>query len=280
MSPMSGVRSAIAPNSSMSSGMPYSWAMASRCRTPLVEPPVAATLAMPFSSARRVTIDDGRMSRRTRSMTSSPDRVGGGVLGRILGRDAVEAGRREPDELEHGAHRVGGELAAAGARSGHAAFSISYSSSRRDLAGPIGADRLEHGHHRRVALALVDARVDRAAVEHEARHVEPAERHRRAGHRLVAADDADEAVEQVAAHDELDRVGDDLAADERGLHAFGAHRHAVADRDRVELHRRAAGRADARLDELGQPALVDVARHRLDPGRRDARRSAWRGPRR
>ena len=71
---MSGVRSAIAPNSSMSSGMPYSWAMASRCRTPLVEPPVAATLAMPFSSAWRVTIEEGRTSRRTRSMISSPVR--------------------------------------------------------------------------------------------------------------------------------------------------------------------------------------------------------------
>ncbi len=53
--------------------MPNSWAMASRCSTPLVEPPVAATLAMPFSSEARVTIDDGRTSRRTRSMTSSPD---------------------------------------------------------------------------------------------------------------------------------------------------------------------------------------------------------------
>ena len=40
--------------------------------------------------------------------------------------------------------------------------------------------------------------------------------------------------------------------------------------DRVELHRRAAGGADAVLDVLGQPALVEVARHRLDPGRRDA----------
>ncbi len=56
----------------------------------------------------------------------------------------------------------------------------------------------------------------------------------------------------------------------RRLHALGAHRHAVADRDRVELHRRAAGRADPLLDELRQPPLVEVAGHRLDPGRRDA----------
>ena len=96
------------------------------------------------------------------------------------------------------------------------------------------------------------------------------ERHRPGRDRLVAADEADEAVEQVAARDELDRVRDDLAADERGLHALGAHRHAVADRDRAELHRRAARRADALLDELRQPPLVEVAGHRLDPGRRDA----------
>ena len=88
--------------------------------------------------------------------------------------------------------------------------------------------------------------------------------------RLVAAHEADEAVEQVAARDELDRVRDDLAADQRGLHALGAHRHAVADGDRPELHRRPARRPDALLDELRQPPLVEVAGHRLDPGRRDA----------
>ena len=63
------------------------------------------------------------------------------------------------------------------------------------------------------------------------------------------------------------------------LHALGAHRHAVADADGVELHRRAAGRADAGLDVFGQPALVVVARHRLDPGRARPRSAAWRGPR-
>ena len=68
-----------------------------------------------------------------------------------------------------------------------------------DLAGPIRADRLEHGDDRRVALALVDARVDRAVVEDDRRDIEACHGHRRAGHRLVAADEADETVEQVAA---------------------------------------------------------------------------------
>ena len=53
--------------------------------------------------------------------------------------------------------------------------------------------------------------------------------------------------------DELDRVGDHLAADQRGPHPLGAHRDPVGDRDRVQLHRRAAGGADPLLD-LGASA--------------------------
>ena len=68
---------------------------------------------------------------------------------------------------------------------------------------------------------------DGAAVEHEAGDVEAGERHDGGGHVLVAAGDADEAVEGVAAGDELDGVGDDFAGDERGLHALGAHGDAV-----------------------------------------------------
>src|ERR1700693_190134 len=115
MSATIGVRSATAPNSSRSSGIPYSWAIASRCRTPLVEPPVAATLAIPFSSALRVTIDDGRTSRRTRAITRSPGARAGarGVLALVqlverhlpgpIGADRLEDGhdRGVPDALHH-----------------------------------------------------------------------------------------------------------------------------------------------------------------------------------
>ena len=74
MSATIGVASAIRPKSSISSGMPASRAIARRWRTPFVEPPVAATAAIPFSRARRSTIAEGRTSRVTRSMTSSPQR--------------------------------------------------------------------------------------------------------------------------------------------------------------------------------------------------------------
>ena len=51
MSASSGVRALIRSKSSMSSWMPASCAIASRCSTALVEPPVAATPAMAFSKA-------------------------------------------------------------------------------------------------------------------------------------------------------------------------------------------------------------------------------------
>jgi hypothetical protein len=110
------------------------------------------------------------------------------------------------------------------------------------------------------------SRRDRSAVEHEAGHVEARERHRRARNRLVAADEDDDGVEVVRPRDQLDRVGDDLAADERHAHALGAHGDAVGHRDGVELHRRGAGFADAVLDRRRQPPQVVVARADFDPG--------------
>ena len=136
-------------------------------------------------------------------------------------------------------------------------------------AGRVRADRFEHVLNRHLAAVELPRR-NRAAVEHHAGHVQPRQRHDPAGNRLVAADQHDQAVEAVAARDELDRVGDHLAADERGAHALGAHRDAVGDRHRVELHRRAAGGADARLDVLGQRPQVQVARADFDPGVGDA----------
>src|ERR1043166_5429389 len=52
------------------------------------------------------------------------------------------------------------------------------------------------------------------------------------------------------------RIGDHLAAHERRAHPLAAHRDAVGDRDGVELHRRAAGGADAALDVRGELAQV------------------------
>ncbi len=74
MSAMSGVRSTTAAKSSSVNGIPNSAAIAGRWSAAFVLPPVADTDATAFSRAFRVTMSAGRMSWRTRVMTSSPAR--------------------------------------------------------------------------------------------------------------------------------------------------------------------------------------------------------------
>ncbi len=69
---------------------------------------------------------------------------------------------------------------------------------------------------------------------------------------------------QWALHHRLDRVGDDLAAGQRILHARVAHGDAVVHADRVEDERHAARLADALLDELADLVQVDVAGNDVD----------------
>jgi hypothetical protein len=195
--------------------------------------------------------------------------VRGLLLRRVQRRNPVQAGRGDAEEVERHRHRVGRELAAARAcaRACRALECVHLRAAHR--ARRVRADRLEDVLDRDVGSAVAP-RSDRAVVEHQAGQVEARERHHARGNRLVAADDADEPVEQVPARDELDRVRDHLARDERRAHPLGAHRDAVRDGDRVELHRRAARLADPALHVLGERALVQVARHRLDPARRHA----------
>ena len=61
-SEMKGIRSETRWKSSSVSGMPTECAMAMRCRTALVEPPVAMTQTIAFSNAARVMMSRGLMS--------------------------------------------------------------------------------------------------------------------------------------------------------------------------------------------------------------------------
>ena len=107
------------------------------------------------------------------------------------------------------------------------------------------------------------------AAGQEARVGKACQCRHRAWERLVAPRERDDAVEQVAAAHELDGVGDDLTAHERGPHAGRAHRDPIRDRDRIEFERRPAGLADTLADPVRQSAEVDVAGHRIGPGIRD-----------
>ena len=139
----------------------------------------------------------------------------------------------------------------------------------RHLAGRVHADAFEHVDDGDVA-ALESAGQDRAAVHEDGRHVEAQHRHHDAGQRLVAAGDADDRVVAVAAHGELDRIGDHLARDERRLHALVTHGDAVGHGDGAELARGAAGFVDAELGRLRLAHQRDVAGGGFVPARHDA----------
>ena len=152
---------------------------------------------------------------------------------------------------------------------GQATCSSSSRSSSDIVADRMLADRLEHVLHGD-RLALEGAGQDRAAIDEDRRHVEPAHRHHHAGQRLVAAGEADQRVIGMAAHGQFDGVGDHLARRQRGLHAVVAHGDAVGDGDGAELARRAAGGRDALLHRLRLAHQRDVAGRGLVPAGRDA----------
>ena len=91
----SGVRAEIESKSSRTSGTPASRAIARRCRTAFVEPPVAATAAIAFSNAARVRIFDGTRPSFRRSMTSRPAaRATPAFAGSVAGTSFAPIGER------------------------------------------------------------------------------------------------------------------------------------------------------------------------------------------
>ena len=150
------------------------------------------------------------------------------------------AGHRQAERLGHHRHRVGGELAGAGAERRRAGVAELVELGLGHRAGEDRADALVGGEDGDV-LAAPAAGQHRAAVDEDARAVEPHHRHHHAGQGLVAAGEADQGVVGVGAHHRLDRVGDQLARHQAHAHALVVHRHAVGDRDGGELHRHRAG---------------------------------------
>ena len=187
----------------------------------------------------------------------------------LVGGDQAVSQHGDAEAVERHGHRVGGEVARArsGAGTGEPLQLVELSS--RDQAPFLRADRLPHGLDRHLA-AVQPSRAHRPAVEDDGRLVDARERHQRGGNGLVAADEADQRVEVVRVHHQLDRVGDHLTRDQRGAHARRRLRLVVRDRDRVELERDASGGRDAVAHASGELALVQVARHRPGPGRGDA----------
>ncbi len=107
------------------------------------------------------------------------------------------------------------------------------------------------------ALPLPVARLDRAAIDIDRRHIGAEDTDHAARHVLVAAAEHEHAVHPLSLHRGFDAVGDDLAGHKRIFHAFGAHRHAVGNRRRAEDLRICTGSLDGSDSGVGQ---------RLQPG--------------
>ncbi len=172
---------------------------------------------MAFSMALRVTILRGREAGAGEVHDEAAGLAAGFGFVRRHGGDAGELHGRDAEELAGHGHGVGGELAAAGSGAGTGGGFEGFELVVVDLSGGVGAhafEDLKDGDLFGGAVGLRElAGSDGAAVEHEAGDVEAGEGHDGGGHVLVAAGDADEAVEGVAARDEFDGVGDDFAGD-------------------------------------------------------------------
>ena len=249
--------------------MPASCAIAGRCSAALVEPPVAATTAAAFSKrlARHdVARPDAAAQQVHHRLRPTPRHRRRGVHRR---RRSGRARQRQADRLRDAGHGVGGELPGAGAGRRQPWHSSSCSSSSLILPALCRPTPSKTSTMVTSRPWKRPGRIEPPYMK-TAGHVEAQHRHHHAGQRLVAAGEADQRVVAMAAHGELDRIGDDLARDQRGLHALMAHRDAVGDGDGGEFARRAAGCRDALLGRLGLARQRDVAGRRLVPGGDDA----------
>ena len=106
------------------------------------------------------------------------------IFGRVISSDAIETHGRNAEKLHDSCHRVRGELPAARARSGASMIFEVFELSERHLARRVRSDGFEDILNRDVVI-FESPRIDAAAVERQARQIEPCKRHDNTGIGLV-----------------------------------------------------------------------------------------------
>ena len=127
-----GTRARIASKSSISSGTPAAFAIASRCSTALVEPPIAIATAMAFSKASRVRIWRGTMPRSIACDQRRAGRAGAVAFSGSSAAMVEEYGRLIPIASIDRRHGVGRVHSAAGSRA-RAGAALDFHSSRSSM---------------------------------------------------------------------------------------------------------------------------------------------------
>ena len=235
-------------SSKRSSGrsMPSRPAIAGRWMTAFVEPPSACSVAMALWNAAGVRICESRRSSCTICTMRRPVMWASARRRESAAGIAAAPGQRRAERLGHRRHRAGGAhrvAVAVGARVAGLDLEVLRVG---DLAAPAHVgDAPEIG-------ARADLLVAPLAVQHrpaghaDGRQVDARGAHQLRRRRLVAAAQQHDAVERVGAQRLLDVHRHEVAPEHRGrLH------HRLAERDRRELERQAAGLPDAALDVLG-----------------------------
>ena len=128
-----GTREAMRSKSSSSRSTAASWAMAMRWSTALVEPPVAATAEMAFSTDSRVMMSRGRTLRSSRSMTIRPASKAVSALAPSMAGTTLAPGGLMPRKSSAVAMVLAVNWPPQAPAPGQAAFSISISSSAVSL---------------------------------------------------------------------------------------------------------------------------------------------------
>ena len=187
------------------------------------------------------------------------------IFVRIHRGHAVVTHGREADHLHDRRHCVGRVLSAASACAGASGVFQFLQLGIAHFAGGICPNRFVDILNSDVFAAEISGRYS-TAVKHEPGQIEPRQRHGGCWNRLIAAHNANHSVKQLPTAHQLNGVGNHFAAHQRCAHAFGSHSLAIADGNRVELHRGAARGANALFHLRRDPPQVEVARHGFNPG--------------
>ena len=191
--------------------------------------------------------------------------MSGVCFARIGGGNAGKSHRGNPKKFAHQCHGVGSELPAAGTGPGTGSAFKRPELSVRHSTARVLADRFVNILNRH-GVTLELAWRDRAAIQNKSGNIETRQGHHGAGNRFIAAHEDNQCVEEISSCDQLDRIGDDLAAYQGRSHAFRAHGDAIGNGDRVELQRSSTGGTNAFLHMLREFTEVIVAGTDFDPG--------------
>ena len=191
-------------------------------------------------------------------------------LGRVVGRDRRTVWQAHSQRLDSGGHRIGGVHATARTRPRAGMLDDIDPFLFGDPAGNELAVRLESRNDVQGLARTSGSCPDGAPVDHQRRPVDPAHRHQRPGHVLVAAGNGDIGVVPLSSHDRLDRVCNQISRLQRIAHPLGTHRDAVGNADGIEPHPNHPGPDYAFLDLCGELIEVHVAGIALVPHAGDA----------